>query len=136
MEAMTTTKPIPLCNLCGCPCGIAAPNEFDPGDQHMGHIEQTVHGSYHSTPGNGDGALDDMTAYTFSLCEFCLDWLFAKFKTPPLVRYYQLSEPDSFEPDELTFRPAAQRVSEDDWRRSKSRFFAEFERRNKARGAL
>ena len=46
------------CNLCGLPMEI-------PGDA----IGQTfsISGGYSSTPGNGYGALDDMTAYRFSL---------------------------------------------------------------------
>ena len=33
-----------------------------------------------------------------------------------------------------TFRPAAQRALEDDWRTSKDKFFAEWNKRNLARG--
>jgi hypothetical protein len=127
-------KPISKCNCCGEPCGIEPANENDPGDQCMGLVEKTVHGGYWSTPGNGDGALDDTVAYTFSMCEYCLDWLFTQFKTPPRVRYYRLFEPDQYEPEELEFRPAEQRVREDEWRRMKEKFFAESTRRASLRG--
>lgn len=117
-------KPIRPCNLCGHPCGVP-PREDDPGDQEMGLVDVFVHGGYWSTPGNGDGALDDCSSYRFSLCEFCLDWLFQRFAIPV--------ETGSSIGDEPSFRPAAQRVREDEWRRHKERFFAEFEKRNAAR---
>lgn len=118
------TEDMPLlspCNLCGEPCGSK-------NDAALGLVEHTVHGSYHSTPGNGDGALDDTTSYTFSLCEFCLDWLFIQFRIPPKIGYY-MGGPNEVE----AFRPAEQRVQEDEWRRFKEEFFCEFNRRNEAR---
>lgn len=111
--------PIEPCNLCGHPCGVPA-GENDPGDQRMGLIKQTVVGGYWSTPGNGDGALDDGISYRFSLCEFCLDWLFQRFVIPVST----VPSP---------FRPAEQRVRDDEWRRHKTEFFAEFEKRNASR---
>jgi hypothetical protein len=109
------------CNLCGEPCGT---------EHSQGMVNQTVHGGYNSTPGNGTGALDDMTHYAFSLCEFCLDWLFTQFKTPPVV-ICRLSPPED-PPDQ--WRNASQRVNEDSWRSQKAAFFQEFARRNAARG--
>lgn len=115
---MTDDPPITSCNLCGHPCGV-------PGDRRMGLVEQTVTGGYHSTPGNGDGALDDLTSYKFSLCEFCLDWLFSRFVIPV--------ETSSHMGDVEPFQPAEQRVRDDAWRKYKDEFFVEFEKRNAAR---
>lgn len=118
------TKPIRPCNLCGHPCGVLR-REDDGGDREMGLVDTVVHGGYWSTPGNGNGALDDCSSYRFSLCEFCLDWLFQRFVIPV--------DTGSHLGDEPPFRPAAQRVREDEWRSSKARFFEEFEKRNAAR---
>lgn len=64
------------CNLCGLSCML--------GDSRQaGGICAIAEGGYFSTPGNGYGALDDMTQYRFQLCEFCLDWLFQKMQIPP-----------------------------------------------------
>jgi len=117
-------RPIVPCNLCGHPCGVLGQAEDDPGDRRMGLVEQAVRGGYWSTPGNGDGALDDNTTYKFSLCEFCLDWLFSRFAVPVTVFNGVEDEP---------FRPADQRVREDEWRGQKAAFFAEFEKRNASR---
>lgn len=119
-------RPIVPCNLCGHPCGVLGRDENDPGDRRMGLIEQTVHGGYWSTPGNGDGALDDCSSYKFSLCEFCLDWLFSRFAIP-------VATDSSIGPEPQPFRPAEQRVREDEWRKRKAEFFAEFEKRNASR---
>ena len=73
----------PLCNLCGLSC-VIGPSESPASGPH-GLIEATVTGGYESTPGNGCGALDDMVRHSFSLCEFCLDWLFSKFNVPVAV---------------------------------------------------
>ncbi len=118
-------EPDILCNMCGLTCRL------DPKESEThGLIKETVSGGYESTPGNGDGALDDCTRYTFSLCEFCLDHMFSQFKIPVGVDDYIHSGPKD-EPE--VFRPAQQRVTEDDWRQMKERFFAEFNRRNAAR---
>jgi hypothetical protein len=116
-----------LCNLCGLPCNLI--DECD--DSAHGLIECVVRGGYSSTPGNGAGALDDMTSYKFSLCEFCLDWLFTQCKIVPLVCDRTLDE--DLPGDQQTWRPAAQRVQEDEWRGMKDKFFAEAERRRVAR---
>lgn len=105
-----------LCNLCGESCFFIQENrstEDKKFGSNYGLIDCTVSGGYESTPGNGQGTLDDLETYTFSLCEFCLDWLFKLFKTPPT-----LSDPDD------VFQPAEVRVKNDDWRRQK-RLFAE-----------
>lgn len=107
-----------VCNLCGHPCSLG------PERNEGGLINQTVDGNYDSTPGNGQGALDDCTSYRFSLCEFCLDWLFQQFVLPVTV----------FSGDgEETYRPAAVRVRDDDWRSQKEGFAQESERRARSR---
>lgn len=58
-----------FCNKCGESCK----SKFD--DQNFyGMIEQTVEGGY------GSEVLEDLTTYTFSLCEKCLNELFKEFK--------------------------------------------------------
>jgi hypothetical protein len=116
------TREDPLCNLCGESCNFHADVK-----QPDGLVDQKVVGGFDSTPGNGSGALDDTCVYTFSLCEFCLDWLFTQFKIPPEVRC--LSNYGEPEP----WKPAAQRVTEDEWRKQKQRFFKEAARRAAAR---
>lgn len=112
-----------LCNLCGLTCNLSdEPHYIDRG----GLIEEIIRGGYLSTAGNGNGALDDCTFYEFSLCEFCLDWLFAKFKIPVKTGDYDLD-------DHQEWRPAFQRVMEDSWRTLKEQFFEEYNKRNKAR---
>jgi hypothetical protein len=119
-----------LCNLCGLSCkfGCKENEMFGP----HGLIKQAVYGGYESTAGNGHGALDDTTGYRFSLCEFCLDWLFGKFKVP-----VETFEYDCFDGSDLmeteAWKPADQRVREEEWRKDKKEFFEEFEKRNKAR---
>lgn len=119
-ENIEIEYPDRLCNFCGLTCKL---NEEDSGS---GLIDAAVSGGYDSTPGNGEGALDDCTRYHFSLCEFCLDWLFTQFALAPVVSSYVNSD---FE----DFRPAAKRVAEDEWRKGKEEFFKEFEKRNAAR---
>lgn len=97
-----------VCNVCGHLCDL---NE---DDGCSGLRDVTVEGGYDSTAGNGDGALDDLTSYNFSLCEFCLDWLFTQFVVPVKV---------NGQSEEEVFRPAGARVVEDEWRRMKSHFF-------------
>lgn len=116
-----------VCNLCGESCMLYRGDGFlDVGG--LDHARAT--GGYFSTPGNGGGALDDTLAYTFSICEFCLDWLFEQFKVPVQVTCYMGT---STEP--LPWVPAADRVRQDEWRGQKEKFFAEQERRAKAREA-
>lgn len=115
------------CNLCGMTCQLGS--ECNPTSGLYGLIKQTVNGGYESTPGNGLGALDDCTSYTFSLCEFCLDWLFSQFKIPVEVHDYL----SGVEPK--PWRPAAERVAQDEWRRTKELFSKEHDRRKKAREA-
>ena len=108
-----------LCNLCGETCSLEGGWEDEPG----GLIDQVVIGGYCSTPGNGGGALDDSTSYRFSMCEFCLDWLFTEFKIPPSVHD---NGPE-------VFLSASKRVSNDDWRKTKDKFYAEAVRRSDLR---
>jgi hypothetical protein len=114
-----------LCNLCGEPCAFGSHP-----DEPLGLIDAVVQGGEASTPGNGSGALDDLTSYTFSLCEFCLDWVFSQCRIPPEVRVVNADPPEDIE----IFRPAEQRVREDEWRTYKSDFFKERDWRNAARG--
>ena len=126
-----------LCNLCGLPCTLGG----DPyPDFRAGLISAVVQGGYESTAGNGYGALDDMTSYNFSLCEFCLDWLFSQFKIPVEVKDYMGSsggydfeDPNTKPWKPEPWKPAADRVNEDDWRKMKDEFFSEFNKRNEAR---
>lgn len=120
----TTSRP---CNLCGLPCGCE-------DDADMGLVDAKVYGGYESTPGNGNGALDDCNVYTFSLCEFCLDWLFANCRIPPKIEHYSAFDVHDTMDEGTQFRPAGQRVAEDEWRRGKEAFFAEADRRTAARG--
>lgn len=118
-----------LCHLCGLTCRFE--NSKDPFGKGVGGlIDAPVSGGFDSTPGNGNGALDDGITYRFSLCEFCVDWLFGQCKIPPVMFGY-VSGGEEQEP----WRPAAQRVSEDAWRKNKEGFFREFQRRNEARDA-
>ena len=119
MATSKTTK----CNLCGLPCSAGRGKHIN---HEAGLIKESVLGGYESTPGNGYGALDDGTYYRFSLCEFCLDWLFAQFKIPVGVNDFTSSKHE-------VWRPAAERVKKDDWRTGKDVFFKEATRREKAR---
>lgn len=98
-----------VCNMCGESCSLGHAygdgTESDP-ISYGGLINCEVQGGYNSTPGNGVGALDDMTKYTFSLCEFCLDYMFGYFTIPPKVYSYISST-------EIEWQSAAQRVSGD-----------------------
>lgn len=115
-----------LCNMCGHSCVLYVE---DTGRNHIGGmIDQIVHGGFFSTAGNGYGALDDMSFYKFSLCEFCLDWMFSNFKIP--VREYC----DAFD-EEIEFKPAKQRIEEaKSGRNYPHDFFPAYEKRNKDRG--
>jgi hypothetical protein len=121
-----------LCNLCGLSC--KPPNPSFSENEDLGLIDCVVSGGYDSTPGNGKGALDDVTQYKFSLCEFCLDWLFVQFKIPVEVSDYPICQSaENFKYIRENWIPAKNRVENDDWRRMKKEFFAEFEKRNQAR---
>lgn len=85
------------CNLCGLSCNL---NSNHPS----GLLFAEAVGGYDSTPGNGYGALDDGNVYTFSLCEFCLDWLFGKFRIPVTVRDYHTEEVQEWQPAEVRVR--------------------------------
>lgn len=111
-------KPEAICNLCGLTCNLG-----DAGPH--GLIDAAVSGGYESTPGNGRGALDDMSTYRFNLCEFCLDWLFRAFRVSPIVQTYD----GEVEP----FVPAEDRVRLHEWRRMKDEFFTEQFRREARR---
>lgn len=118
-----SSGPEPLCNLCGLTCHL---NDGSPASGEHGLINARVSGGYASTPGNGNGALDDGDTYTFSLCEFCLDWLFSRFQRPVAIRCYLSGET-------VDWQPAHQRVALDDWRKQKAAFVAEARRRDEHR---
>lgn len=118
-----------LCNLCGL---STAPNDPDAGGDPHGLAWACATGSYASTPGNGGGALDDLTRYSFALCEWCLDWIFSRCAIPPDVADIGI---DGSVHHKVAFRPAARRVAEDDWRKMKDKFFAEKKLRDAARDA-
>lgn len=110
-----------VCNVCGLSCDLLEnaleyKDAFNFDRVNGGLLNICVSGGYHSTPGNGDGALDDCTSYTFSICEFCLDYLFTKMIIPPKVQSIHDSHPKE------EFRSAAQRVREDEWRKAKEEF--------------
>ena len=117
-----------LCNLCGLTRVLFPKNGERPSSGLCG-LHTHVSGGYFSTPGNGYGALDDTTTYHFSLCEFCLDWLFEQFQIPVDISCY-MGGPDEAE----VWRPASQRVLEDEWRKDKKCFYNERDRRAIARG--
>jgi hypothetical protein len=75
-------KPRPVCNYCGHTCLIGEGRYRSAA----GLIGASVSGGYESTPGNGYGALDDLTSYPFNICEFCLDRMFQEFVIPPTLR--------------------------------------------------
>lgn len=112
-----------LCNMCGLTTKLKHQGTLD-HNQFYGLINATVEGGYESTPGNGEGALDDTSTYTFSLCEFCLDHIFKNAVIPPIVDNGQEKE---------DFRPAAQRVEEDHWRNYPEPFLTESTKRDEAR---
>lgn len=103
-------------------CGLGSPVKR--GECNTGMFDFSVMGGYDSTPGNGEGALDDMDSYQFSLCEFCIDHMFGQFKVAPKVVE---------EGREVPFQPAEKRVREDEWRKMKEEFFLKFKKRNEAR---
>lgn len=124
----TNDRAAPICNRCGLSCALG-PHGFAGG-----LTRHTVTGGFDSTPGNGFGALDDLDGYTFSLCEFCCDWLFQTFVVPVEVGEMSIEGNRLVSTDgERRWRPAAQRVEEDEWRRMKDEFRAEHDRRARAR---
>lgn len=126
------SKKIPACNMCGLSCAISGPEgtlsvlEDEPGIEHFIGSHFLVTGGFESTAGNGLGALDDLDQYKFTLCEFCLDWLFEQFKVPPEVTHI-------LDDVKVPFRPAALRVQQDEWRKGIAQFQMEKSRRDKAR---
>lgn len=74
-EIKTITKDI-LCNKCGESCTPKFSKAF------CGLIEVEVYGNYHSE------VLEDLKKYTFSICEKCLDIMFAEFIIHPKTDIY------------------------------------------------
>jgi hypothetical protein len=120
------------CNLCGLSCVLGC--EGHPASGPHGLVGQAVYGGYESTPGNGHGALDDMTSYRFSLCEWCLDWLFQQFKAPVEVREYSAWDASPIG-DPKPFVPAEGRVNGNPRLSMRREFFEEKARRDAARSA-
>jgi len=116
-----------ICNLCGLSCALGEPGH--PAYEMGGLINARVSGGYSSTAGNGRGALDDCTSYHFSMCEFCLDWLFEQFQVPVVQSSYM----DAVDEEPEKWAPARIRVARDEWRRGKMEFCEEAERRAIAR---
>lgn len=110
--------------MCGLTTKLPDHNKSFDHEYFYGLIDADVMGGYESTPGNGSGALDDMTSYHFSLCEFCLDHLFSNFVIPPKCFNGDIPE---------AFIPAAQQIKEDHWRDDGKTFFKEQRKRAKAR---
>jgi hypothetical protein len=86
-----------LCNKCGESCvpkflrgQYAKDGERATNADAHGLIEQTVRGHYHSEN------LDDMTSYTFSMCEQCLVLMFSTFKIPVVERELNVDSHDRF----------------------------------------
>jgi len=119
---VTRSVKIPICNACGLSCSLRSPQ----GPYPSGLVEATVSGGYESTAGNGYGALDDLTTYTFSLCEFCLDALFSQLRVPPRVA--QMGTPSEGE-----YESAADRIRTQPWRAMGDLFREESARRARRR---
>lgn len=122
-----------ICTVCSESCAL---HLYDDHYENEGLTDVSIMGGYPSTPGNGLGALDDATRYTFSICEFCLDFLFENARVPPTTCH---PGRDAIEfgdrrlpavPDEVfPFACASERVARDDWRTRKAEFYAERDRR-------
>lgn len=116
-----------LCNLCGLPRWVG----YTETDGELGGVAMRAEGGYYSTPGNGSGALDDMTVYCFALCEFCLDFMFSQFVIPVDVEC-RLDESGH----KTEWRPAMNRVLDRTFRPQSSditAFVTEKARRDAAR---
>lgn len=111
------------CNKCGLSCKLL---DYDKAEKinaqtaidNHGLVKAEVYGGYDSTPGNGFGALDDSSRYTFSLCEFCLDWLFQQFKIPVKEEDYTTGIVEEW-------KSAIDRIVRDSWRNNNPGYFIE-----------
>lgn len=110
------------CNMCGLSCTLRE----EPYHASGGFINLRVSGGYESTPGNGNGTLDDLDQYTFSMCEWCIDNMFQQFKIPPRVQSYNCDTTEQYV-------PAQERVLNESWRTFKKEFFDEYKKRHIAR---
>jgi len=112
--------------MCGETCILGGDGA---GGENYGLINAKVSGGYHSTVGCGKcGALDDLRAYRFSLCEFCLEAIFDRCAVPPEVFEYSLCDGDEF-PTNETWLNGEQRIAQDSWRKSPEHYRAERARR-------
>lgn len=114
MTGSHKSKEEAFCNLCGQTCAmfLCSDNDGNLIYENEGLISASVSGGYPSTPGNGEGTLDDMTLYTFSLCEYCLEFLFSHMIIPP-----QLGDAFNNGPIDKVYLPALERIKKDSWRR-------------------
>lgn len=123
------------CNMCGLESKIRSEQDGEVNENSIIYNsilnDFAANGGYDSTPANGYGALDDGSTYSFSLCEFCLDHLFQKFKIAPKITSYMNYN------GEEEFLPAETRVRMSGFRKeNKKAFLEEQERRNKARNKI
>lgn len=114
---MTNNTLCKFCNMCGKEC------EDDFNDILGLHI--LVTGGYNSTPGVGNGALDDCTEYKCTICEFCLDHIFQSFQIPVSVKDYIHSE-------YIDFVPALERVLNSNGS-NKAKFISDYYNRSRGR---
>lgn len=115
-----------ICNMCGQTCCLV---KFNNENENGGLINCEVTGGYSSTAGNGYGAFDDYTKIKFSLCEFCLDFIFSICEKKPMELNFVYGNPTL----EEEYVPSIQRVfDQQEWRKDSSGIFAKrFNSRNK-----
>ena len=88
---MPLEKPLLHCNKCGKFCdteysrdNLRQETHYEP-DPNYGLLEAKAQGHYFSD--DLPHGLEDMTVYTFSMCEKCLTTLFASFIIPVQKEY-------------------------------------------------
>lgn len=72
-----------ICNMCADTCLKV---HFDGLREPYGLIDCTAHGGYLSS--NDNSGLDDMTSYTFSLCEKCMQLEYFKRELKRVTEFY------------------------------------------------
>ncbi len=130
-----------LCNYCSLSCNLNKDENEKGTDDYIangGLINCEVMGGYYSTPGNGNGALDDMMVYKFSICEYCLDHLFGKFKIAPrMIQWHGTkSEPWISAKERIKEREQSsfyKERSKEDWEKINKEFDEKDKLRNDAR---
>lgn len=109
-------RKISVCNMCGESTILALEPVVDIG----GLDNCEVIGGYFSS------ALEDCSKYKFSICEFCLDYLFERFKIPPKIFC-------TIDGDYRKFTTAKERFQTSNQKKLATEFFEEYEKRNKVR---